>query len=881
MIKKDFYTITTSECLKLLGVDKRGLSEITAKAKLKTDGENKLEEPKKKNLILVFLLQFTDIMIIILLIASALSIGIAIFRQTSSELLDGFIIFGIVLLNAIIGFVQERKAENSLQALKNMTEPETKVVRNGELKKMPSKNCVVGDIIVLEAGDIIPADCRLIESSMLKCDESSLTGESVPTTKDSKAVLGQNTILAERKNMVYSGCVISNGRGLAVVVATKHNTEIGKIANMLQESKKDETPLQKGINQIGKIITFLILAICVVTFAIEFWANPSEPLEAFLTAIAIAVAAIPESLPAVITIIMSLGIARLAKRKAIVKRLHAVETLGSCEIICSDKTGTLTENKMKIQALFYNNNLDLKAKPNISNNEFLFLSNAMLLCNNTSKSEEKFIGDPTEIALCEYTKSFGLEKEFVDKEFERIAEIPFDSNRKLMTTVHYFHQSCVVYTKGAVDELLKQCTSILINGKKLELNSYFKDVILTANNKMGSNALRVLGFAYKEILPRNNDSNFENNLTFVGLAGMIDPPRKEVKKAIEKCKTAGIRPIMITGDHKNTAIAIAKQIGLAINDNEVITGAEIDKMNDEQFNKILFKVSVFARVSPENKVRIVEGYKKQGKIVAMTGDGVNDAPSIKRANIGVGMGITGTDVTKDVADLIVTDDNFATIIIAIEEGRKIYSNIQKTVQFLFSANLAEITAIFLGTILFPAIIFLNPVQILFVNLISDTLPAIALGLEPAEKNIMATKPRSKKANLFSNGVGHSIIIMGLFQGIIMLTCFLLGNFVFGGEKVAMSMAFYALNIIQFFYFISMRAKGSVFKNNIFKNKWAVFAVLFCFGIMAIIALTPIHIYLGLVSLGLLQWLVIFLSCILTLFASEFIKITLTKKYDNK
>ena len=532
---------------------------------------------------------------------------------------------------------------------------------------------------------------------------------------------------------------------------------------------------------------------------------------------------------------------------------------------------------MTVQALYYNQELDLKAKKNVTNNEFMLLNRIMCLCNDSKKSGRSFIGDPTETALCEYSLKCAIDKTVLENSFERVGEIPFDSVRKLMTTVHNVDKKCAVYTKGAVDEVLKRCTRVLVNGKILELNDAQKAKIASANEKMGAGALRVLGYAYKEISSLKTAEAFESDLIFVGMTGMIDPPRKEAKMAVSKCKTAGIRPIMITGDHKHTAIAIAKQIGIADENSAVLTGAEIDNMNDAQFDEILDTVSVFARVSPENKVRIVEGFKKRGKIVAMTGDGVNDAPSIKKADIGVGMGITGTDVTKEVADLIVTDDNFATIIVAVEEGRKIYTNIQKTVQFLFSANLGELASIFIATIFFPQIIFLLPVQILFVNLISDTFPAIALGLEPAEKDIMKSKPRNAKANLFSNGVGTKIVVMGLIQSVLVLACFMIGNFGFGSAEVAMSMVFYSLNLVQFFYFASMRSNSSVFKNSIFKNKWAVGAVAFGVGVCLLIALTPLHTFLKLVSLSLAQWAIILGCCVLIFILSELVKIIINKK----
>ena len=881
-MEKNFFTKTINECYLKLGTSRSGLTSIESKKRLLSYGENKLPESKKQSSFMAFLSQFSDIMIIILLVAAAISITIALVNQSYGELVDGFIILGIVMINAIIGFIQEKKAENSIEALKKMTEPQSKVFRDGKIVEVHSRELTIGDIVLIEAGDIVPADCRLIEGVSLKCDESSLTGESVPVEKNHKLTFSINTPLAERRNMLFSGSIVSNGHGLGIVVAIGKDTEIGKIADLITTSKKDDTPLQKGLKQIAKAITYIVLAICAVTFFIELVASPTSPLEAFLTAVAIAVAAIPESLPAVITIIMSIGVYNLAKKKAIVKRLNAVETLGSCEVICSDKTGTLTENKMVVQKVYFNKNLNDSKSINYCPKN---LVNCMILCESVAKTKSGYIGDPTELAIVNFCeKNLKVDSKNVISYLPKINEIPFDSNRKLMSSIHLDGNRGVVYTKGAVDEILKICTHIEINGEVLPFSHQEREKVLKVNRELGLDALRVLGFAYKYFEPNisiKTNSNlfndecavekYESDLVFVGLVGMQDPPRKEVKKAVQKCKSAGITPVMITGDHKNTAFAIARQIGLASDITEVITGEEMDSLSDDKLEKVIFSKKVFARVSPENKVRIVETFKRLGKIVAMTGDGVNDAPSIKKANIGVGMGITGTDVTKEVADVIITDDNFATIIIAVEEGRKIYTNIQKTIQFLFSANLAELTAIFLATLFCPQIIFLTPVQILFVNLVSDTLPAIALGLEPAEKDIMNKKPRRLGSNLFSNGIGKNIVIMGLIQGVIMLFCYIIGLYWLGGEAVATTMAFYALNIIQFFYFISMRTSSRTAENSLFKNKWALASVLSCFGLMLLIACTPIHALLGLVTLPFSGWAVIFAGCILTYICSEIFK----------
>lgn len=851
---KQSYSSTIEENLKNFNSSIEGINSLEAKTRLEKNGQNTLGEAKKKSWILKFLAQFKDVMIIILLLAAAVSIGIAIVEKSTSELVDGIIILAIVLLNAIIGFVQEHKAETAMEALKKMTKPEAKVLRDGELLKLPSSELVVGDVVVLEAGDIVPADVRLLETALLKCDESSLTGESKAVNKEANLVLKDSTPLGDRNNMAFSGSTVVNGRALALVVATGRDTEIGKIAKMLEESKKEDTPLQKSIKQVGKVITIIVLVVAVITFIVEMIARPNEPLEAFLTAVAIAVAAIPESLPAVITIIMSLGVARLAKRRAIVKRLHAVETLGSCEVICSDKTGTLTQNIMTVTALYYDGNQELSPEPS-DRIEYKLCNEIMTLCNDSKKNKNKFVGDPTETALCDYALKNGFNKTKEEKLFPRVFEIPFDSVRKMQTTVHKKESDLYQYTKGAPEMLLNRCTQIMVGGKVCELTTERKNQILSANRKMGGNALRVLALAYKKLRSSNPKTATEEDLIFVGLVGMIDPPRPEVKDAVQKCLKAGIRPIMITGDHKHTAFAIAKEIGIAKKESEVLTGAEIDSLNDEEFLKVLPKINVFARVSPENKVRIVNGLKSQGKIVAMTGDGVNDAPSIKSANIGVGMGITGTDVTKEVADIIVTDDNFATIVVAVEEGRKIYANITKTIQFLFSANLAEIISIFVATIAFPSFIFLSPVQILFVNLITDSFPAIALGLEPAEADIMKEKPRKNGTSVFGGGMGYMMAASGIIQAELILIGYTLGILFFTAD-VAMSMAFYSLNLVQFFYFVSMRVKRTAFKSSIFKNKWAVIAIVFALSILAIIAFTPLHTFIGLTSLNLTQWLIV-------------------------
>lgn len=860
---KDFYSYSVADTLKLLSSRREGLSWQEAGDRLLKSGENEIAKDKHSSIFFKFLQQFKDLMILILLISATVSVVIGMCQSTFSEIFDGLIIFAIVLMNAIFGVVQEHKAEKSLEALKKLTEPEAVVLRDGQQKKINVKRVVEGDVVVLEAGTIVPADVRIIESASLQIDESSLTGESYPVSKNASDVYEADTPLGDRHNMAFKGTTVAGGRGFGVATAVGEKTELGKIASAIKTTQKEMTPLQKNIKDVGKLLTILVLVVAAITFCLEVVARPGNILEAFLTAVAISVAAIPESMPAVITIIMSMGIARLAKQKAIVKRMHSVETLGACQVICSDKTGTITQNKMTVTASYCDGKFN---DSKVSNDIFL---RAILLCNDTSVSDGVYVGDPTEIALVEFAAKHGLKKVELENCYKRVGEFPFDSRRKLMSTLNMINGQKVMFTKGATDFLLKRCNQILLNGKVINLTKFDKECIVKANSQMAKNALRVIAVAYKPI--GNGANEKEENLIFVGLIGMIDPPRKEIEGAVRKCRKAGMRPIMITGDHKETAFAIARQIDIAANADEVVTGAELDALDDDALDKIIGKINVFARVSPENKVRIVEALKKQGKVVAMTGDGVNDAPSLKKASIGIGMGIAGTDVTKEVADLIVTDDNFATIVVAVEEGRKIYQNIQKTVKFLFSANMGEMLSLFLATILFPQCVFLFPVQILFVNLITDSLPAIALGVEKPEKDLMSAPPRDSKKSLFADGVGSSIVVLGIIQTLLVIVSYYFGLKLYN-EYVASTMAFYTLNIVQMFYLASMRTNGNMFKSNPFKNKFFTLAIAFCFGLLALIAFTPLAKMLKLVSLNALQWGVIFGLSVIMMFASEGFKV---------
>ena len=841
-----FHNKSVKDALTELKVSEEGLNETEVVERART---RKPDEPavKKHGVMYKFMEQFKDLMIIILLIAAAVSIIIGIVEKATSEIVDGCIILGIVLMNAIFGVVQEFKAEKSLEALNKLTQPECYVKRDRQIIKISTSNLVIGDIVMLEAGSIVPADLRLIESHQLKVDESSLTGESIEVEKNAESVFKDETPLGERKNMAYKGTQVNCGRGIGVVCALGSDTELGKIASVIQENKNELTPLQKSIKDVGKVLTIIVLGIALVTFIVELCVSSANILEAFLTAVAISVAAIPESMPAVITIIMSLGVARLAKKRAIVRRLHSVETLGCCEVICSDKTGTITQNKMTITSLYYNGKEQKdKFKLDEQGNKLVL---AGVLNNDTNISNGRVIGDPTEVAMTELGRNYKIDQIAMKEKYPRINEIPFDSGRKLMSVLCTIDGKNTMITKGAPDNILEKCNRILLNGRVLALTTKEKQEVLKQNEEMSGRALRVIGFAYK---PCDSEGEFEEaNLIFMGLMGMIDPPRKEIKEAVKKCKRAGMRPVMITGDYSNTALAIAKEIGLASSMEEVITGNDLSKMTDQTLDERIKKCSVFARVSPEDKVRIVEAFKRAGKVVAMTGDGVNDAPSLKRSNIGIGMGMSGTDVAKEVSDIIVTDDNFATIVVAVEEGRKIYGNIQKTVKFLFAANLAEILSLFFVTLCFPSHFFLYPVQILFVNLITDSLPAIALGVELPEANLMEMPPRDRKKGLFADGIGISIIIMGLVQTILVIVAYVLG--IHYSTEVAVTMSFYTLNLVQMFYLASMRTVAPCWKSKPHKNLLFIISMLFCFALLAIFAFTPVMNILSLVALNGIQW----------------------------
>ncbi len=877
-----YYSKKKEEVLRELKSSHRGLDEKAVLERKKLGDTNKLESEKKQSLLSKFFAQFKDLMVIILIVSAVLSITIAIASKEYQNLFEGGIILFIVLLNATLGVVQENKAENALENLKKHTLPYCQVLRNGKTQSIKVEDLVVGDIVVLNSGNIVPADIRLIETYNFKVDESALTGESIAIEKNSDAILDEHTPLSERKNMAYSSSIVTYGRAVGVVTAVGKDTEMGKIAMMITSGKKELTPLQKSLNKIGKIISISVIIIAVIIFAVEM-IIPSSPkiLEAFLTAVALAVAAIPESLPASITIIMALGVQKLASRNAIIKRLHAVETLGSCSVICSDKTGTLTQNKMTVKNVYYNNNVVLKASDSDAvNRHFKEMINCMVLCNDSEISGGKIFGDPTETALLNFAKENGYNVNDIISQKKRVYEIPFDSSRKLMTTVNMCQNGLFCYTKGAFDYLIKKCTTILCNGKIETLSPERLKELESANSNMAKSALRVLCLAYKPLDTNYQKNELECDLIFLGLVGMFDPPRKEAEVAIKKCFDAGLKPVMITGDHSDTAFAIAKEIGLAQDKSQVMTGTELSKIDDKKLSKVINQYSVFARVTPEHKVRIVKAFKAQGKIVAMTGDGVNDAPSLKNADIGIGMGISGTDVTKDVADMIISDDNFATIIVAVEEGRKIYSNIQRTIQFLLSTNAVEVFTLFITSLFLPNFTFLLPSQLLFINFITDSLPAISLGLEPAESDIMKKPPRDANTNIISLNIWTKILYQAALQIIIVMSIYCFGLRLYT-PQVASTLAFFCINIMQLLHAINLKTNHSIFKIKIFANKLFNFSFLLAMGLIALVAFVPaLTTAFGLATLNLSQWIIVLLFSISIIPLVEIAKL-FAKKFETQ
>ena len=842
----------------------KGLTTKQVQERQEKYGLNELKAQKKKSLFQKFMDQFKDFSIIILIIAAVVSGAVGIME--GEGITDTIIILIVVIVNAIIGVAQESKAEKSLEALQKLTDHASKVIRNGEITVIPAKDLVPGDIVVLDTGDYIPADLRIIEAINLKSQEASLTGESVPVEKNTEIISDTETGIGDRLNMLFSSSLITYGRGKGIVVETGMTTEVGKIAGMINSTEKQETPLQQKLNKLGKTLGIAAIVICIVIFLVGL-VQGKEPIHMFMTAVSLAVAAIPEGLAAVSTIVLAIGVQKMVKKNAIVKRLPAVETLGSSTVICSDKTGTLTQNKMTVEKIFINSKItdieDINEKD--INEDLKKLVYANMLCNDTKISNDGTLtGDPTETALVDMAFRLDFDPSIYDRT-PRIEEVPFDSDRKLMTTVNEVNGKYIVYTKGGVDELLKNCNSYLENGEiKRDLDNYSK-IIRQKNEEMAKEALRVLACGYKEIdhKPTKQEmKNIESDLIFVGMVGMIDPPREEAKLAVEKCKTAGIKTVMITGDHKITATAIAKKLGILEKENEALTGLELEKMSDEELEKNIRKYSVYARVSPEHKVRIVKAWQKNGEIVAMTGDGVNDSPALKTSDIGCAMGIVGTDVAKEAADVILTDDNFATIVSAVEEGRRIYDNILKVIQFLLSSNVGEIVVLFLATLFTPLFAkwfgitdishleILLPIHILWINLVTDSLPALALAFDPANSDIMKRKPEKPGKGVFTKGMTWRVIYQGAMIGLLTLSAFAIGlattttpidGLTLDESKieVGQTMAFVTLALSELVHVFNVRDnKKSLFKTKVFNNSKLVWAVIASAALMFVILGIP-------------------------------------------
>lgn len=872
-----FYTQGEEEVLKSLDTSVDGLSTAQAKERLDAYGYNELDEGEKRSLLSKFIDQFKDLMIIILLVAAALSV----ITEGMHGLTDACIILAVVVLNAAFGVYQEGQAEAAIEALKNMSSPMARVRRDGNVVEIDSRELVPGDIVLLEAGDVVPADMRLIEAASLKIEEAALTGESVPVEKDITETVEAEAGIGDRVNMGYQNSNVTYGRGTGVVTNTGMYTEVGKIADMLANADESQTPLKQSLEQLSKTLTYLIIAIALVTFLVSVFIRGEQPLEGLMVAVALAVAAIPEGLPAIVTILLSLGTTTLAKRNSIVRKLPAVETLGSTEIIASDKTGTLTMNQMTVEKVYTNGQLQNADTELGADNKTLRIMN---FANDTKVDPDgKLIGDPTETALVQFGLDHNFDVREVLKSEPRVAELPFDSDRKLMSTIHKEADgSYFVAVKGAPDQLLKRVTRIEVNGEVRPITDEDKQAILATNKDLAKQALRVLMMAYKTTteIPTLESEVVESDLIFSGLVGMIDPERPEAAEAVRVAKEAGIRPIMITGDHQDTAEAIAKRLGIIDpNDTEdhVFTGAELNELSDEEFQKVFKQYSVYARVSPEHKVRIVKAWQNEGKVVAMTGDGVNDAPSLKTADIGIGMGITGTEVSKGASDMVLADDNFATIIVAVEEGRKVFSNIQKSIQYLLSANMAEVFIIFFATLFGWDV--LQPVHLLWINLVTDTLPAIALGVEPAEPGIMTHKPRGRQSNFFDGGVFGAIMYQGVFQTILVLAVYGWG-LVFPEHHTqaeihadALTMAFATLGLIQLLHAFNVKSVyQSVFKVGLFRNKTFNWAIPVAFVLlMATIVVPGFNNLFHVSHLSMTQWLAVIVGSFLIVVLVELVK----------
>lgn len=875
MTKLPLYQQTVANLYQDLQTNDQGLNATEVQSRLDKYGQNALTQQKKPSLLQRFIGQFKDLMIIVLLVA-------ALFAGLTGEVVDAVIILLVVVLNAIFGVFQEAKAEEAIDALKEMAAPNATVRRDGQIHTVKSDELVPGDIVLLEAGDVVPADLRLVEVAGLKVEESALTGESVPVEKTNATLSGQDLGIGDRTNLAYMNSNVTYGRATGVVVATGMQTEVGRIAGMLESADETTTPLQANLVQLGKALTVLILIIAAVVFGLGLWRGTANVVDMLLTAISLAVAAIPEGLPAIVTVTLALGTQRMAKRHALVRKLPAVETLGSTDIIASDKTGTLTQNKMTVEQIYQNGKLVPAGDNPVRQDDPL--ARVMLLSNDTQQLTDGLAGDPTETALVQYQLDRDYPVAQTLKDYPREAEIPFDSERKLMTTVHPLADGqFMIAVKGAPDELLKRVTQVDNAGEVTAMTADQRQAILTTNHDLATKAIRVLAFAYRIVpsVPTTLSSETtEQDLIFAGLVGMIDPERPEVAQAVAEAKGAGIRPVMITGDHRDTAAAIAQRLGIITKDetaHAVLTGAELDDLDDATFQKQVDQYAVYARVAPEHKVRIVNAWQKRGKVVAMTGDGVNDAPALKAADIGIGMGITGTEVAKGASDMVLADDNFATIVVAVEEGHKVFANIQKAIQYLLSANLGEVLTLFMMTMLGWQI--LAPVHILWINLVTDTLPAIALGVEPLEKNLMAQRPRGRQSNFFSGGVFSGILYQGLLEGLLTLGVYWVAITypVHANADLAhadaLTMAFVTLGLIQLFHaFNSKSIHGSLFTIGIWKNRFFNWAIVIAFVLLGMTILVPgLNGLFHVTALTGLQWGIVIVAAALMVVIVEIVK----------
>ena len=828
---------------------KMGLADNEIKSRKEKYGANKLQEKKKENIVIKFVKQFNDFMIIILIIASIIS-AFTSYMQGENDYVDSIIIIAIVILNAIMGLVQEARAEKSIESLKKLTPQIAKAIREGKIQEINAEELVPGDIIELEAGNYVPADCRIIEGFNLKIEESSLTGETEPVEKSEAQILEEKIPLGDMKNMGFMASIVVSGHGKAIVTDTGMNTKIGKIANMINEEEAPETPIQKKLSEVGKTLGIVCLVICAIIYVIGIL-KKIEPIEMFMTSVGLAVAAIPEGLPAIVTIMLSIGVTKMARKNSIIRKLPAVETLGCSNVICSDKTGTLTQNKMTVVKT-------------ISDDEELLLKLGCMCTDCDIKDEKEAIGEPTEVAIVNNALIKGINKKELYDKMKRISEIPFDSNRKLMTTVHRLENGYRSITKGAPDVMINKCDRIYKNGKIERLSEEEKRKIQDQNTQLANEALRVIAVGYREFeFMRKDVTNLEENLIFVGLIGMIDPPRQGVKEAVKTCKKAGIKTVMITGDHIATATAIAKELGILEMGDMAITGAELDNISDNELTRNIASYSVFARVTPEHKVRIVKAWQKTGAVVAMTGDGVNDSPALKNADIGIAMGKGGTDVAKNASDMVLMDDNFVTIVQAIRQGRNIFDNIKKAIHFLIATNIGEITTIFIGLLLGLQSPLLA-IQLLWINLVTDSLPAIALGLEKEEKGIMERKPRNSKKSIFADGLWSKIITEGIMLGVLDLFIFSLGNNLYGID-VARTMAFVSLGLLELVHSFNIKSEGSILKKGALNNKFLIGSFILGTILQVIVVIIPYFANIfSLVTLNQTQWIYTILISLLPL-----------------